>query len=456
MRLSLRYRLLLPPAVLLAGLVGAIAWTAVAAATAAERRIAHQIAAVARTLTEPPTFPLKARVLEQMKGLSGAEFLLVERSGDQVSTLPDPHTPPPEVPAVGPADGEPTLGPPVRVAGRDYRCLKFPLRDPHPDRGGVLYIFYPEALRQAAIRDAIWPALWLGAGGGLAAGLLAAVTATRLVTRIRDLEGRTRDIAAGRFEPVPLPATDDEIRDLCRSVNDMARTLAGYQQTLAATERLRVLGQFSGGLAHQLRNAATGARLAVELHANECPAGDRESLTVALRQLARIETNLGQFFALGKAPDPAFEPCDLAELIDQVVSLLGPQCRHAGTAVRWDRPADPVVVGGDPIQLGHLFANVIGNAVEAAGPGGEVGVRLFRDGGMAVEVSDTGPGPPVGIADRLFEPFVTGKDQGIGLGLAVAKQAADAHGGRIAWERRDGRTVFRIELPAASNLDTDG
>src|SRR5437763_4344407 len=198
MRLSLRYRLLLPPAVLLAVLAGATAWTAAAAAAAAERRIAHQIGAVARTLTEPPTFPLKQRVLEQMKGLSGAEFLLVERTGDRVATFADPRTEPPDVPEVTPgAGGEPALGPPVRVAGAEYRGLKFPLRDPHPDQGGMLYIFYPEALRRAAVWDAVRPALLLGAGGGLAAVLLTVATATRLVARIQAVEQRTRDIAAG-------------------------------------------------------------------------------------------------------------------------------------------------------------------------------------------------------------------------------------------------------------------
>ena len=84
------------------------------------------------------------------------------------------------------------------------------------------------------------------------------------------------------------------------------------------------------------------------------------------------------------------------------------------------------MIPGDATQLGHLFLNVIGNAVEAAGPGGEVDVRARSvSEGFLVEVSDTGPGPPADIADRLFDPFVTGKDQGIGLGLAVAKQAAE-------------------------------
>jgi signal transduction histidine kinase len=103
---------------------------------------------------------------------------------------------------------------------------------------------------------------------------------------------------------------------------------------------------------------------------------------------------------------------------------------------------------GDVTQLGHLFGNLIGNAVDAAGPGGRVEVTVHEaERGLRVEVADTGPGPPAELAPRLFEPFVTGKEQGIGLGLAVAKQAAEGHGGDIAWDRRDGRTVFAVTLP---------
>ncbi len=462
MRLSLRYRLLLPLALLLLGDAAATAWAAATAAAGAERRLADQQWAVARTLTEPrSTFPLTGRVLQQMKGLSGAEFLFA-RDGAAVESTFDPKpAPPADVPtATHPADGEEhTLGPPVEVAGAAYRCLRLPLRPPHPDAGGSLYIFYPEALRRTAVRDAVRPLVVLGGVSGLVAVALAVAFGSRLVGRVRDLDARTRLIAAGDFRPMPVRGADDELRDLCGAVNDMARRLAAFQDELQQTERLRVLGQFSGGLAHQLRNAATGAKLAVELFLAENPSADPEPLRVALRQMARIEGNLRQFLALGKPPAADRRPCDLVHLIDQAVSLLRPQCQHAGTALAWKPPADPVAVPGDATQLSHLFGNVIGNAVEAAGPGGVVEVKLFptpfdHDGlkvpgtGYAVEVIDTGPGPPPELADRLFEPFMTGKDQGVGLGLAVARQAADAHGGRVAWERRDGRTVFRVELPA--------
>jgi nitrogen-specific signal transduction histidine kinase len=64
-----------------------------------------------------------------------------------------------------------------------------------------------------------------------------------------------------------------------------------------------------------------------------------------------------------------------------------------------------------------------------------------------IEISDTGPGPPAAIADRLFEPFVTGKPEGIGLGLAVARHAIEMHEGNLSWRREHGKTVFRIAMP---------
>src|SRR5262245_56535721 len=215
MRLSLRYRLLIPLGLLLAGDAAATAWAARIAARNAEERLAAQQWAVARTLTEPrSTFPLTERVLQQMKGFSGAEFLFVPVVGPPESTLTDPKpVPPADVPtATQPqSDEEHTLGPPVEVAGISYRVLRLPLRPPHPQAGGSLYIFYPETLRQTAVRDAVRPLLILGGVGGLAAIALAVAFGSRLVRRIRDLDARTRLIAAGDFRPMPVTGGGDEL-----------------------------------------------------------------------------------------------------------------------------------------------------------------------------------------------------------------------------------------------------
>jgi signal transduction histidine kinase len=423
MRLGLRHRLLVPPVLLLVGTVAATAWAANHAARAVDRRIDERIRAVEATVHGPPTFRLNEPTLRQMRGLVGAELVFVGTNGERIATKDE-----------------------AALATGEYRRVALSIRPPHPNEGGTLAVHYPEDVRRAAIDEAVRPALWLGGLGGFVAFALAALTARRLVARIRDIESRTRDIAAGTFEPIPLPASDDEVRDLVRSVNRMAATLADYREQLRTTERLRVLGQFSGGLAHQLRNAASGARLAVQLYLRD-PIGDREPLIVALRQLERIESNLMQFLNLGRPDAIRREPLDLAVVIQAAVESLRPQADHAGTRLIGNSQT-PIRCAGDPGQLGHLVTNLLGNALDAAGPGGSVGISAQREPTLVrIEVWDDGPGPTPAIAERLFEPFVTGKEQGVGLGLAVARQVAESHGGRLWWVRREDRTVFIAEFP---------
>jgi signal transduction histidine kinase len=434
MRLSLRHRLMIPLGVLLLADAAATAWAARVAAREAEARIRSQLVRVVQTLTEPPTFPLTPRVLEQMRGFSGAEFVLVKRGGETTGTFSRPG-------GFAPSRDDTHW----TVDGETYRVERVALPENHPNAGGTLYVGYPESAQRSAVRDAMRPAIISGGAIAVVAVILAWL-GSRFVGRLRDLERQTRRIAEGDFRTVPPSEGRDELGDLARSIQEMARRLEGYQAELQRTERLRVLGEFSGGLAHQLRNAAAGARLAVQLYLGDLRAAaspsdpDREPLEVALRQLARIESNLRQFLSLGKPAPTDMKPCDWTEILDTAVRLLQPQCRHAGIELAWSKPA-PVGRNGDATLLGHLFGNLIGNAIDAAGPGGRVEVLWLGD---AVEVIDSGSGPPPQIAGRLFEPFVTGRDQGIGLGLAVARQAAEAHGCEITWERREGKTVFRV------------
>ena len=109
-------------------------------------------------------------------------------------------------------------------------------------------------------------------------------------------------------------------------------------------------------------------------------------------------------------------------------------------------------IQGDAGQLSQLFLNVVTNAMEAAGPGGSVEITMQEVGGkVIVEVSDSGPGLAPEVAERLFDPFVTGKPEGVGLGLAVARQVARVHGGEIDWRREGERTVFRVVLPTGGS-----
>ncbi len=457
MKWSIRYRLFVPLGMLLLGVVGISAWSATTAARQAEERIARQVKSVTHTLAGA-SLSLTPKILEQMKGLSGADYLLVDADGQRITTLSNSQFELPAEVVNQPAEESPAeeLGLPIEIDGERYRCRRLPQRT-----GGNLYILYPEASLNEAVRDAVRPSIVFGLFGGLIAVALMLFIGQRLVGRIRDLERRTRQIAAGDFSPMPLPKQHDELRDLSQSVNEMAARLAELQETVQKTERLRMLGQLSSGLAHQLRNSVTGAKLAIQLHADDCTQADREALQVALRQLNLMEANLRRFMDFGKHDSRPPEHFSIPSLIDDVVSLLKPQALHAGIEMRWQRLEHVIEMDGDASQLRDAILNIVGNAIEAAGPKGivEIDARVlaspvFTGNGTegeqsgVIEISDTGPGPPEAIASRLFEPFVTGKPEGIGLGLAVARHAVEMHGGKLSWRREDGKTVFRIVLPA--------
>ena len=100
--------------------------------------------------------------------------------------------------------------------------------------------------------------------------------------------------------------------------------------------------------------------------------------------------------------------------------------------------------------------NLALNAIEAAGPGGRVTISASRDdAALSIRIGDNGQGPPPELAESLCEPFVTGKPEGIGLGLTLARHVAEAHRGQLDWDRRDGETSFRLTLPR-TEMEPDG
>lgn len=451
MRWSIRWQLVVPLLVVWLGVLLLTAWVGVATARHAIRRqVELQLRNVARTLSQA-TYPLTPLVLAHVKDLSGADCCVVEDNGRSVSTLDEPLRASANIPI---ADGweNVMLGPTFMLNDTPYLASGLRWRPPGEGAGRVLYLFYPEKAWQEAFWGTLRPALWSAILGGLVSLGVTLLVAERLTRRLGDLDRRTRLIAEGDFSPMPLSGWHDELRDLGTSINTMAERLQHWQEVVRRSERFRLLGQVSGGLAHQIRNGMTGTRLAVQLHARQCAlAPGDETLAVALRQLTLLEEKLGRFLHLGHEDGARLEPCSFTKVVDESIELLRPQARHAHVKLTWHSPTQEINVSGDAGQLGHVVVNVITNAMEAAGKDGEVNVVLAKHGASTtLTIEDTGPGPPEAVAARLFEPFVTSRPGGVGLGLAVARQVIEQHGGTIAWERRDGRTCFSIRLPLTS------
>ena len=401
MRLSIRYQLLLPLLVrLMLGVVGMSTWTAWSSAQRARRQIEAQMQAIAETEAKV-SIPLNAQTLKLMKGLSSADFLvcddarqpLVDDLGRAMTTLP-------ALPGALPAPAEATagdLGAPVVVAGTPYFVRGVALQHGAPP-ARFLYVFYPEALWRDALWQSLRPALFLGVLGALAAAGLALAVTQRVTRRIEQMERRTRLIAAGDFSPMPLPRRDDELRDLGRSVNDMAQQLgAAYQVAASRTERLRLLGQVSGGLAHQLRNGVAERPVSrCSLHGREC-AADRETFGCRPAPSSTlVEMHLKRFLDLGKALDLApREKSRVADVGRRSYRPARPQCRHAHIDMQRNGcvGTNELPLLADPGQMGHVLLNVLTNAIEAAGPGGRIEVRFgTRRGGSGVRRGARPPG----------------------------------------------------------------
>jgi signal transduction histidine kinase len=214
---------------------------------------------------------------------------------------------------------------------------------------------------------------------------------------------------------------------------------------------MALLGQLSGGMAHHLRNGVAGARMAMQLHQRRCGQIDPESLEVALRQLALIESHLKRFLALGKPEEPRTGPCNLAEVVRSVVGLVEPSFRHHDVQIEVVEKDHSAVLEADADQLSQAFMNLVLNARDGAGPGGWVRVELSGGERWAhvVRVLDSGPGPAPEVRDRLFDAFTTNKPEGVGLGLAVARQIIEKHQGFLRFEPLGAMTCFEIQLPSS-------
>ncbi len=413
---------------------------------------------VTATLSDA-SFPLSQRVLKQISGLSGAEFAILDSAGQVLyATLhlsgEELRTARRAAQQTGQQTGTATLGGKAEVGRRSFLVHEVPLVRPLADgRRGTLLVLYPEDRWSAAVREAVVPSL-------LAAVVMAAVVvgmtallARRLVAPIKRLGAQAAAIAAGDFRPLPVPARNDEIRDLAASINSMADQLSRYGQQVRDSERARLLGQLGVGMAHQLRNAATGAAMAIQLHTQDCPSADKEDLQVAIRQLRLMESYLQRFMSFGRWQPVPHESLCLAGLVEEVLSLVRPAATHAAVELVFSPGADQLSVWGDAESLRHMLINLVLNGVEAAKStqnDAQVVVQLQRVSASRVRllVKDNGPGPSADLAEKLFEPFVTNKEGGVGLGLSVARHIAEAHGGSISFERTDNWTCFAVELPS--------
>lgn len=223
-------------------------------------------------------------------------------------------------------------------------------------------------------------------------------------------------------------------------------------------EHLAFAGALADGIIHDVRNPMSSLRLDVQMLQKEAERG-AESRSVRLVELAerarrtmdRVDLVMREFLYMSK-PEPAeLERVEVNACVQDSLDLLGPRFERMGVHMRTNLLDDPLEIKGFGVALKRAMINVLTNAKQASPPGGKVYVRTWRAGGYAhVEVRDEGPGIPRSDLKRIFDMFVSGRPDGIGLGLSLAKTAIASCGGTIVADNApEGGARFVIKLPLA-------
>lgn len=323
--------------------------------------------------------------------------------------------------------------------------------------GAVFLSRVPAALSETT-RALLWALLSVALITAIAGSALAWKNARRFHRSFQELAARVRAAAPKLGRSVPdLDSTPEglsaQVGALVNGIDQIIEERQQREREVMRSDQLAMVGQIAAGVAHELRNPLTSVKMLIQTNLKE--AGDRgfptEDLEIIEQEIRRMEKCLQLFLDFARPPKPERRPIDLALLVERTLALVEGRARKQHVALRFVQPPSTVVVEADEDQIQQLLLNLVLNALDAMPEGGSIDIRVdsTEDGLAELHVLDNGPGIPDDLFPRLFDPFVSTKETGIGLGLAVSHRIARNHGGTLsAVNRREGGTHFTLRLPA--------
>jgi signal transduction histidine kinase len=441
----------------------------------ASTEIAERYESIKRVMTET-SFPLTGNVLQILAKLTDAHWIKLDSQGKVLENAA-PHEefiasfPVGERVSLVELIGTDRHGVPVRaeIQGRPYQAMivseishrTVSVGSP----AGMLVVLFDDKQRTEIVYYAIVPPLLTGLVTIVLLSSLSFYMSHRLVKRIDTLKKEVGHIADGRFEFTLLDDSTDEIGQLGKSIKSMTEQLEHMWRILRQTHSEQVIKHLAGGLAHNLRNTLTGARLAIEFAQRErlgaSPSStdpsdktatepEPSSLAIAIEQMKQAENYIQRLLAMVKGKQLTVREAYLKECLEGMRTGLLGAAAHRSISLDWQMTE---LIDQQKVKDGEALisavSNLVWNAMEA---GAQVRVAVSLLGAehyCIIKVSDNGPGPSTELQDKLFEPFVSSKSEGMGLGLPLVKQAADSLKGDVKWYRRDYWTVFEFRFPVS-------
>lgn len=385
-------------------------------------------------------------VAQRLRDATGSDFLFVAGGKVAASTLSPRAT---EVLAADLGSG----AAPVNDGVIEYKPLVRDLIGLDGRPVGKLGIFRSfETARQhvAELRGDI-VLIWLGA---MTVGLaLSWLLVKRIVEPVKRLDRAAAEVARQNYRLHVEVTSEDELGRLAGTFNSMCASLESARQELIRQERISTIGRMASSIVHDLRNPLAaiygGAEMMVDTELTQ-PQMKRLAANV-YRASRRIQEMLHDLTNVARGKTQTAETCRLRDVIGVAFDTFAEQAASRGVRLVLDAP-DEIELPLERDRVERVFANLVANALEAMPGGGEIRVTVRTEGEAAlVEVCDTGPGISREIRGQLFQPFVTsGKRNGLGLGLALSRQAVLDHGGDMWAGAQDGPGArFYVRIPLA-------
>ena len=348
--------------------------------------------------------------------------------------------------------------------GKTSRELDIPIIVDNEKRGYIrlhlLFDNFSELIRTAHTRRLIAMLIVFMAG---TAGVVA--LSYRLTRSLSELARAAARVAEGDLSVRVETDRRDEVGLLIGTFNQMVEKLRAQralQQRLRRAERASEIGKLASAVAHEIRNplnliSLSVGHLGTAFQPSEPAQGEEyDRIIISVRdELHRLNRMVSDFLSYARPPKLALRPCRVEEVLEEVLALTAARAREQGIEVV--RRIDPDVpqVNADPEALKTCFLNVIINALQAMPGGGRltVGAEVRVGGGeerssVCVEIGDTGCGIESANLERIFEPYFSTREAGVGLGLAITQRLLQEHGGDIRVSSAPGQgTTFRLEIP---------
>ncbi len=309
--------------------------------------------------------------------------------------------------------------------------------------------------------------LWLLGICGAVAGLVAGFGIARSVSHsivnlyvpIRAASGRLEEVI-GPVDIAPdrgIEHLDEILQGMADRVGTVVDRLQQTEHEILRAEQMSALGQLAAGLAHELRNPLTSMKLLVQAAAEGGPdaALRGRDLAVVADEVARLDRSLQTFLDFARPPRLEKRQADVRQVLRQTLDLVSARATRQVVTIRSDFPAQPLLVEADHELLRQVFLNLVLNSLDALPQGGAIQVAAAGGKAVSITVADDGPGISVDPPDQIFEPYVSTKETGLGLGLAICRRIVDAHGGQITVANGPaGGAVFTVRLPGDRTEET--